>query len=321
MKILVTGAGGFIGGHLVKRLLADGHEVHGIDIKPEKEWWQDPLSLDTRGVNYDLTQAKLPDFLNPIDIIYHLAADMGGLGYIGDSENDSQVMINNTQIDLAVFLAAVEFDVKRLVYASSACVYPEGRQMSTVSLPLREEDAYPAQPDLAYGWQKLYSERLLEALRSATFSPVAVRLHNVYGPHGSWTGGREKAPAAMCRKVAEAKRDGRHEIEVWGDGEATRSYMYVDDCVEGLVRIAASGRQDPINLGTERSISVDGLAYLVAEVAGWPIEIKHIDGPEGVRGRNSDNTQLRKLLDWEPTTSLEDGIRLTYSWIESEVNR
>lgn len=320
--VLVSGAGGAIGGHLVKRLLADGHEVLAVDVKRPVDWWQ--LHETETWYSYDLSHAShAREVCKGVDTVYHLAADMGGLGFLGKRENDCAVLLGNGAIDIAVFEAAKAAGVRRFIYASSACVYPERWQERTDSAPLKEEDAYPAWPDLEYGWQKLISERMLGALKSETFRPLAVRFHNVFGPFGAWTGGREKAPAAMCRKVAEAKRDGRREIEVWGDGQARRSYLYVDDCVEGLIRLAATDETEPINLGSDRSVSVDELALLVADLADWPpdegIALKHVPGPEGVRGRNADISRLRSVLGWEPQVSLEDGLRETYRWIEAQV--
>lgn len=311
----MNGAGGFIGGHLVKRLatLAD---VTAVDSKPFDEWWQ------RKGAVMDVVRNVAHDIgahYHDVNIVYHLAADMGGMLWIGDPKHDREVMLGNTAIDLHVMAAAENGGARRFIYASSACVYNETRQAMLSAMPLREDDAWPAQPDTAYGLEKLYAEKVLDALASPTFSPLAVRLHNVYGPHGSWTGGREKAPAALCRKIAEAKLNGTHEIEIIGDGEAIRSYLYVDDCVDGLIKFARTDRNEPINLGSDRAISVNDLAGIIEKIAGWPCIHRHVAGPQGVRARNADISELKRELNWSPPTSLEDGLAKTYEWIETQV--
>ena len=313
-RILVTGAGGFIGHHLVKALKADGAYVLGVDIKaPEYE----PTAADDFEIedlrNYEACHRSVRD----IDEVYNLAADMGGIGYIGTSQ--AQIAHNNSLINLHMLQASRASGVKRFLFSSSACVYAQGRQSSTDVYPLCEEDAYPADPEPGYGWEKLYAEQLCMYYRKDHgLDTRVVRFHNVYGPLGTYDGGREKVPAAICRKVALA-RDG-DEIEVWGDGEQTRSFMYIDDCVEGLRRIMASGYADPLNLGTDRLISVNGLVDLVCEIAGKQLRRRHLlDKPQGVRGRNSDNARLRKVLEWEPSISLELGLGRTYQWISEQV--
>lgn len=314
-KVLVAGAGGFIGHHLTTYLKGLGFWVRGVDLKkPEYSRthadefevldlrrWENCLQA-TRGVEH----------------VYALAADMGGVGFI--SSNHGRILYNNAIINFHLLEAARVAGVKRYLYTSSACVYPEYKQLDADVTPLREEDAYPAQPQDAYGWEKLITERLCTHYREDYgMATRIVRFHNIFGPLGTWTGGREKAPAAMCRKVAVAKLTGNPEIEIWGDGEQTRSFCYIDDCVVGLHKLMLSEHAEPLNLGQDRLITINGLADLVADVANVRIKKKHIRGPQGVRGRNSDNQRLRDVLDWEPQTSLEDGIRLTYAWIEEQV--
>ena len=314
-RILVTGAGGFIGHHLVNFLKGQGHWVRGVDIKrPEfAESAADEFCvLDLRNVESSLA------VMRGIDEVYALAADMGGMGYI--SSHHAAILHNNALINLHTLEAAKRNGVKRLLYTSSACVYPEFRQTETMVTPLREEDCYPAQPQDAYGWEKLITERLCTHYREDYgLETRIVRFHNIFGPLGTWTGGREKAPAAMCRKVAFAKLTGNPVIEIWGDGEQTRSFCYIDDCVAGIHRLMRSDYTEPLNLGQDRLISINALADLVAEIAGARIEKRHITGPQGVRGRNSDNTRLREVLGWEPQISLEQGLARTYPWIEQQL--
>jgi nucleoside-diphosphate-sugar epimerase len=255
-----------------------------------------------------------------IDEVYALAADMGGMGFI--TTHHAQILYNNALINLHTMEAARLHNVKRYLYTSSACIYPEYLQTDTNVKPLKEEDAYPAQPQDAYGWEKLLTEILAHYYQTDySMETRIVRFHNIFGEFGTWEGGREKAPAAMCRKVATARLTGNPTVEIWGDGEQTRSFCHVDDCVEGIYRLMRSDYREPLNLGQDRMVSINELADMVAAAAGVNIEKKHVPGPQGVRGRNSDNTRLRQVLGWEPQISLEDGLKRTYDWIESQVKK
>ena len=312
-RIVVTGAGGFIGHHLVKRLKAEGHWVRGVDIKlPEYESSAaDEFELlDLRKYDNCLQAVR-----GEVEQVYNLAADMGGIGYITASLAD--ISRNNILINTHILEAARLNRVGRFLFSSSACVYAQYKQKSPDVTPLREEDAYPADPEPGYGWEKLFTEELCRYYwKDYGLETRIVRFHNVYGPLGTYDGGKEKAPAAISRKVALAADGG--EIEVWGDGEQTRSFMYVDDCVEGLVRLMASDYREPLNLGTDRLVSINGLVDLVAEAAGKRIRKRHNPSqPQGVRGRNSDNSRLLQVLSWQPSVSLEVGLEITYKWIES----
>jgi nucleoside-diphosphate-sugar epimerase len=316
-RILVTGAGGFIGHHLVKRLKKDGHWVRGADIKyPEYEASAaDEFEiLDLRKVE-NCEQATR----GGIDEVYNLAADMGGIGYITAFHAD--ISRNNILINAHMLEASRQNGVKRFLFSSSACVYNQSKQKDPNVTALREEDAYPADPEPGYGWEKLFAEELCRYYyKDYGFETSIVRFHNVYGPLGTYEGGKEKAPAAISRKVAGAQ-DG-DEIEVWGDGEQTRSFMHVDDCVEGLIRLMASGYRDALNLGTDELVTINQLVDIVAKVAGKKINKRHnLTGPQGVRGRNSDNTKLREVLGWEPKITLEQGLKNTYPWIASQVEK
>jgi nucleoside-diphosphate-sugar epimerase len=311
---LVTGAGGFIGHHMVRYLKSLGYWVRGADIKlPEFE--------DSQADEFELTDLRQWDdcrkVTREVDEVYQLAADMGGIGYI--TAFRAHVARNNVLINAHMLEAAAESGVSRYFYSSSACIYPMSLQESEDATPLKEEDAYPAEPEEGYGWEKLYAEKLCQYYaEEGKLDTRVARFHNVYGPVGTFEGGREKAPAAICRKVALASDGG--EIEVWGDGQQTRSFMYVDDCVEGIYRITRSDHSQPLNLGTDTLVSVDELVRLVAGIAGKTLTIRHDPSkPQGVRGRNSDNSRLREVLGWEPATPLEDGLRTTYGWIESEL--
>lgn len=316
-RILVTGAGGFIGHHLVKQLASDGHWVRGVDVKyPEYE----PSAADEFEIQ-DLRRwdACLSATRGNIDRVYNLAADMGGIGYITAFHAD--IARNNILINAHMLEAARQNSVQRFLFSSSACVYAQSKQKDASVAPLREEDAFPAEPEPGYGWEKLYAEELCRYYRhDYKFETRIVRFHNVYGPLGTYDGGKEKAPAAICRKVAIAQNG--DEIEVWGDGQQTRSFMYVDDCVDGLLRIMASDHHEALNLGTDELVTIDGLVDLVADIAGKSVHKTHnLQGPQGVRGRNSDNSRLRSALGWEPSILLREGLERTYPWIEGELRK
>jgi nucleoside-diphosphate-sugar epimerase len=312
--ILVAGAGGFIGGHLVADLRRRGHtNLRAVDVKPLQEWYQ--LFDDVENVSADLADRdNCRHACREAVEVYNLAADMGGMGFI---ENNKALCMLSVLINTHLLLAAKEMGVGHFFYASSACVYNADKQKSADVVPLREEDAYPALPEDGYGWEKLFSERMCrhfsEDFRLVTRS---ARFHNVYGPHGTWEGGREKAPAAVCRKVIQAKLSGRNEIEIWGDGNQTRSFTYIDDCIHGIDRITHSRIEEPINLGSSELVTINGLVDIVEDIAGVKLKRKYLlDAPKGVNGRNSDNTKIRHYLDWEPSTRLYDGMRKTYAWI------
>jgi GDP-D-mannose 3',5'-epimerase len=316
-KMLVTGAGGFIGHHLVTALKSQGHWVRGVDLKqPEYA----PTDADEFLVA-DLRDPRCAaEATRGVDQVYALAADMGGMGYI--SSHHAVILHNNALINLNTLEAARASGVMRYLYTSSACVYPEFRQTDAAVTALKEDDAYPAQPQDAYGWEKLITERLCMHYRDDYgIETRVVRFHNIFGPLGTWDGGREKAPAAMCRKVAMAKLTGQRDIEIWGDGEQTRSFCYIDDCLDGLTRLMASSHHEPLNLGQDRLITINELAGMVCAIAGVTLGKRHVPGPQGVRGRNSDNSKLRQVLGWEPQISLEEGLRRTYGWIESQVRQ
>lgn len=314
-RILVTGAGGFIGHYLVSHLKRQGYWVRGVDIKH-------PEFCRTDADEFELLDLRRWDSClqatRDVDEVYALAADMGGMGFI--SCHHAQILHNNSLINIHTLEAARVNGVKRYLYTSSACVYPEYKQVDANVTPLKEEDAYPAQPQDAYGWEKLIAERLCAHYRDDYgIETRVVRFHNIFGPLGTWDGGREKAPAALCRKIATAKLTGNPEIEIWGDGEQTRSFCYIDDCVTGLYKLMQSDFPDPLNLGQDRMVTINQLADMVAEIANYPVSKSHVPGPEGVRGRNSDNDLLRQVLGWEPAISLEEGLAKTYAWIEEQV--
>jgi GDP-D-mannose 3',5'-epimerase len=315
-RILVTGAGGFIGHHLVKRLKADGHWVRGVDIKQPE--YEKSTADEFRVLDLRVWENCLEATRN-IDQVYNLAADMGGIGYI--TSFLAEISKNNILINAHMLEASKQNEVKRFLFSSSACVYAQYKQKVADLAPLKEEDAYPADPEPGYGWEKLFAEELCRYYyHDYKFETRIVRFHNVYGPLGTYDGGKEKSPAAISRKVAQAKDGGQ--IEVWGDGDQTRSYMYVDDCVEGLIRLMASNHRDPLNLGTDEMVSINHLVDMICGIAGKKLTKQHdLTKPQGVRGRNSDNTLLRKTLGWEPNTPLDKGLAITYKWIASELKK
>ncbi len=317
--IVVTGAGGFIGGHLVKRLLADGNtRIRAIDQRPLDQWYQAFKDVDNRVLDLQLADA-CDEALAGATTVYSLAADMGGMGFI--EANKARCMLS-VLINTHLLQSALTHGVERFFFSSSACVYAAEKQLTPDIEPLKESDAYPAEPEDGYGWEKLFSERMCRHFTEdfGLLTRVA-RYHNVYGPNGTWTGGREKAPAAICRKLAEAKLSGDHEIEIWGDGEQTRSFMYIDDCTEGTLRIMHSDIDVPINLGSSEMVTINQLVDIVEDIAGIRVSRRYdLDAPKGVRGRNSDNTMIQERLGWEPSISLRDGLEQTYRWIFDQVS-
>jgi len=314
MNVLVTGAGGFIGHHLVRYLVQRGCHVRGVDIKPPDYCSSDAHEfeyLDLRSLDHCLAATR------DVDEVYSLAADMGGIGYI--TAHHAAITRNDTMINVHILEAARLNGVRRFLFSSTACVYPQHLQQSAQVTALKEDDAWPADPEEGYGLEKLFMEKLCQYYRDDYgMETRVVRFHNVYGPLGTYEGGKEKSPAAICRKVAMAQDGG--DIEVWGDGEQTRSYMYIDDCVEGIHRVMRSGYNLPLNLGTDQMVSINQLVDLVSEIAGKRLRKRYdLTKPQGVRGRNSDNTRLRQMLGWEPSISLRQGLTPTYSWIESEL--
>jgi GDP-D-mannose 3', 5'-epimerase len=314
-RALVTGAGGFIGGHLVKRLKSEGYWVRGVDQKPHEF----AESSADQFVVADLRdQNVVRDVVSGIDEVYQLAADMGGAGYIFTGDHDAMVMHNSATINLNVLEYGHNAGVKKFFYSSSACIYPEYNQRDPNNPKCSEDSAYPAAPDSEYGWEKLFSERLyLSYQRNYGVEVRVARFHNIFGPEGTWRGGREKAPAALCRKIAEASDGG--EIEIWGDGEQTRSFLYVDECVEGVRRLMQSDFAGPVNIGSEEMVTINQLAAMIMKIAGKSLTIRHIPGPLGVRGRNSDNHLIRAKLGWAPERPLREGLESTYVWIADQV--
>jgi len=318
-KILVAGGGGFIGGHLAKSLVNLGHDVRVVDVKPLDQWYQRTEGAENIVANLEEKDAC---FLasEGCDEIYNLACNMGGMGFI---ENNKALCMLSILINTHLLMAAKEFRIKKYLYSSSACVYAADKQTDTTVTALKEEDAYPAMPEDGYGWEKLFSERMCKHFEEDFGMEVrVVRFHNVYGPDGTWRGGREKAPAALCRKIIEAKKTGNLKIEVWGDGEQTRSFMYIDDCITGLDKLMESDFSDPINLGRSELVSINQLIDIISGIAGVEVEREHnLDAPQGVRGRNSDNSLILDKLKWEPEVNLKTGLTKTYAWIEEQIER
>ena len=316
--VVVCGAGGFIGGHLVKSLLADGvNVIRAVDIKPVEEWYQ--ASPEVENVEADLNEfGNCQSAVADATVVFNLAANMGGMGFI---ENNKALCMLSVLINTHLLMASKQADVSRFFFSSSACVYNADKQRDPHVIALRESDAYPALAEDGYGWEKLFSERMCRHFEEDFSLECRVaRFHNVYGPLGTWTGGREKAPAAICRKVLEAKFSGSHEIEIWGDGNQSRSFMYIDDCTKGIRMIAESDIREPINLGSSELVTINQLVDIAEDFAGLKLRRKYkLDAPKGVNGRNSDNTLIRKHLSWEPSTSLREGLRDTYDWISSQM--
>ncbi len=314
-RVLVAGAGGFIGGHLVKRLNAEGFWVRGVDLK-QHEFSALPTDEFIVG---DLRDPRVATAaVQGIDEVYQLAADMGGAGYIFTGEHDACVMHNSATINLNMLEAGRLAGVRKFFYSSSACIYPEYNQLDPDNPKCSEDSAYPAAPDSEYGWEKLFSERLyLAYMRNYGISVRIARFHNIFGPEGTWQGGREKAPAAICRKVAEADNGGA--MEIWGDGKQTRSFLYIDECLEGVRRLMESNSAGPVNIGSDEMVSINLLAAIVMDIAGKKLRVNHISGALGVRGRNSDNRLIREVLGWSPSVPLRVGLEKTYGWIASRV--
>jgi nucleoside-diphosphate-sugar epimerase len=317
--IVVTGAGGFIGGHLVADLLSQGYErVRAVDVKPFSDWYQ--MFSQAENLQRDLTEkAACYEVCDSAQGVFNLAADMGGMGFIETHKAECMLSV---LINTHMLMAAREHGVRRFLFSSSACVYAADKQTSTDVVALKEEDAYPAMPEDGYGWEKLFSERMCRHfLEDFGLETRIARYHNVYGPSGTYDGGREKAPAAICRKVIEAKLSGRHEIEIWGDGEQTRSFMYIDDCLKGTQLIMASDFTEPLNLGSDQLVTINQLLDIVESIAGIRLKRRYkLDAPQGVRGRNSDNTLIKSVLDWAPEVTLEDGLEKTYRWIYEQMS-
>jgi len=336
---LVLGAGGFIGSHLVRKLKEEGFWVRGVDLKrPEFEptFADDFLTYDLRDPRNVEAVMRLEGYKGfPLpcqyhrhpfseelvfDEVYQLAADMGGAGYIFTGENDANVMHNSATINLNVAEWAVKYKAKRVFYSSSACIYPEYNQLDPNNPNCEESSAYPANPDSEYGWEKLFSERMFLAFAKNHGLEVRIaRFHNIFGPQGTWNGGKEKAPSALCRKVAEALEG--EEIEVWGDGKQTRSFLYIDECIEGMLRLMRSDFEGPVNIGSEEMVTINELAQHVINISSKNITIKNTDGPTGVRGRNSDNKLIQEKLGWSPSYPLYEGLTKTYKWINKQVNK
>jgi len=315
---LVAGGGGFIGGHLVGRLLEQGSAVRSVDVKPLEQWYQVHDEAQNRRLDLRLA-GDCNEAIQGASEVYNLAADMGGMGFI---ESNKALCMLSVLVNTHMLKAAVDVGVERFFFSSSACVYAEGKQLTSKVEPLNEGDAYPAMPEDGYGWEKLFSERMCRHFREDFGLRTRVaRYHNVYGPHGTWTGGREKAPAAICRKIAEAQVSGNHEIEVWGDGEQTRSFTFIDDCTYGTQAIMHSDIEEPINLGSSELVTINQLVDIVEDIAGITVTRRYnLSAPRGVRGRNSDNTMIQQRLGWAPSIPLQEGLEANYRWIYDEVS-
>lgn len=316
---VVTGAGGFIGGHLVAALATDGKRVRAVDVKPVAEWYQ--AHPDAENLSSDVSLIEnARQVVEGAATVYNLAADMGGMGFI---ENNKAACMLSVLTSTHMLVAARDADVQRFFYSSSACVYAAEHQVSADVVALREQDAYPAQAEDGYGWEKLFSERMARHfLEDYGLQTRVARYHNIYGPNGTWTGGREKAPAAICRKVATAALTDDRVIEVWGDGEQTRTFTYIDDCLKGTFLVTDGDYPDPVNVGSAELVTINQMVDLVASIAGISIERKHdLSAPQGVRGRSSDNTEIRRRYDWEPSTTLAAGLERTYEWVYEQVKR
>jgi nucleoside-diphosphate-sugar epimerase len=315
-RALVCGAGGFIGGHLVKRLKAEGMWVRGVDLKHHEY-------AESAADDFVIADLRDPSQVRAVidqrfDEVYQLAADMGGAGYVFTGENDADILHNSASINLNVLEACRRRSIRRIFYASSACIYPAHNQMDPDTPNCAEDSAYPAHPDSDYGWEKLFSERLYQAFARNYWMECRIgRYHNIFGPEGTWDGGREKAPAALCRKVAEAGN--KNMIDLWGDGQQTRSFLYVDECVEGTLRLMRSDVTEPLNIGSEEQVTINDLAKRIIGLSGKKLGLNHIPGPQGVRGRNSDNRLIQDRLGWAPTAPLQDGLAQTYAWIADQV--